>query len=210
MSKLRLVFFDVNKEIVDAYENQLKEFHSQANGLGLEYKFEFSFINDTVKNVVMEKEIECILSPANSFGYMDNGVDYYISEMFPNIEKIVRKAIDKNSLYRSYSTQIPVNPIGYSIMTNTTLEDETNMYPYCKHLISAPTMFNPGEITDTYNVYYAFSSVLDNFGDFLIEKNIQLAVPGLGTGFGKMTGNQSAKQIYLAIKHYMERKSCFI
>jgi O-acetyl-ADP-ribose deacetylase (regulator of RNase III) len=203
MSNLKFIFFDINKEIIDAYEEELSKLKEPDSR---ETQLDISFVNDSLKNVVINHKIDCIVSPANSFGYMDNGIDYYISEMFPNIENIVRKVIDKNTIYRAYSTNIPVNPIGYSIMTNTTIEGETNDYPYCKYLISAPTMFNPGEITGTNNVYRAFSSILDNLGDFPIDKTMKVAVPGLGTGFGRMTGSQSAKQVYLAFKHYQERK----
>ena len=127
------------------------------------------------------------MSPANSFGYMDGGLDLKYSLHFGwKLEKKVRVILE-----RDYFGEIPV---GNALIVNTDRVD----IPF---LISAPTMRVPSNVSDTVNSYLAFKGILQS----VIEHNknnsatIQsILCPGLGTGEGKMSPENCAKQMFRA------------
>lgn len=117
------------------------------------------------------------VSPANSYGWMNGGIDGIYSKMFPGIEEKVKKATG-GYLEVGKSILIPI--------------DNRNS------LISAPTMEFPSIVKDTSNAYLAMMSILNllNSNFDLIKYFDYLVVPGLCTGVGMMTPHESAKQVY--------------
>ena len=82
-------------------------------------------------------------------------------------------------------------PVGANItvMTND---------PICHFMIVMPTMFLPKSIKDTNSIYNAFYGLLLNYYD----KKVTLACPGLGTGIGGLTPEESIKQIINAFRDF--------
>lgn len=134
------------------------------------------------------------VSPANSFCFMDGGIDLALSRVvFPNIEpkvkQIVKELNIKTLLGRNYL------PIGSSIIVD---------YDEKKSLIVSPTMLLPQNVSETENAYYATMSVLYNI---LINKkenieNIDIIFTSLCCGYGKMKEEDSIKQIINGINQY--------
>ena len=110
--------------------------------------------------------------------------------MFPGIQNSVQSKIssfnikDRNDRYYL--------PVGSAIVVPT----QNNVCPY---LISAPTMFMPGSISNTNNVYSAFLAILHIAVN---NPSITIACPGLGTGVGQMNPKDVVDQIELAINNY--------
>ena len=184
--RLQFIFFDYNKEIVDAYMKELKPYESIYN-----IKYD---VGD-IKHVITRNKCTCIVSPANSFGTMNGGIDLWISKMFPDIQKNVYHYIKLHSWYKS-QTGIPCIPVGESALC----ESGSDICPY---IIIAPTMFKPSDIRYTDNVYKAFISILDNF----YNRSFIIAIPGLGTGVGCLSPIECAKQVALAFKHFKEKQN---
>ena len=142
-------------------------------------------------------------SPANSFLFFDGGVDKVYWKMFPNLQKsaqkLIRKYPMKTTLGRNYL------PIGSALMIK--VESNKNQY-----VVACPTMFRPQDIRGTRNVYYAFLAglaLIDKYNKSVsIGEQIQtLVCPGLGTGYGKMTFEESVKQIKEAFIDYFNGKT---
>ena len=136
---------------------------------------------------ILKHVADAIVSPANSFGYMDGGLDLKYSQHFGwELENRVRQKLENE-----HFGEIPV---GKSIIVDTHLED----IPF---LISAPTMRVPSNVSNTINAYLAFKGILQavimhNEG---ANKRIEsILCPGLGTGEGKMSPNKCAKQMFRA------------
>lgn len=136
------------------------------------------------------------MSPANSLGFMDGGIDLALSHIvMPDIEPIVKKAVEMfgklNRIDRKYL------PIGSSIIIN---------YNDNSSLVVAPTMLLPQDINNTNNVYWAVKSclfnVLINHGREL--NNIDIILTSAGCGFGKLTGQHAWEQTKQAIYSYKE------
>jgi O-acetyl-ADP-ribose deacetylase (regulator of RNase III) len=123
------------------------------------------------------------VSPANSFGVMDGGIDLILSrDMFPDCEQRIRKMI------RCLGGQ-PMLRVGSAIW----LPVETTTA-----LIVAPTMIIPHDVADTQNAYWAFIAILMTMAR--IEKmssgTVQtLVCTSLCCGVGRMDPEQSAIQM---------------
>lgn len=140
---------------------------------------------------ILEKDItkiECdaVVSPANSFGFMDGGLDYALSERFGwDLEKRLQKIIK----------ELPEGEllVGQALI----LETHDKMVPF---LISAPTMRIPTNfnIDTSINAYLAMKAILIKAKSE--EKINSVAIPGLCTGVGRMQPIIAARQMFQAYK----------
>jgi O-acetyl-ADP-ribose deacetylase (regulator of RNase III) len=131
---------------------------------------------------ILARRADAILSPANSFGFMDGGIDLAYSHHFGwELQERLQR-----TLRESHGGELPV---GAAEIVRTEHAD----IPF---LISAPTMRVPGDISGTVNVYLAFRAAL-----LAIQraKTIRsLLSPSLGTGVGGMPFDRAAKQMHAA------------
>jgi O-acetyl-ADP-ribose deacetylase (regulator of RNase III) len=172
----------------------LKELHIhlRAYHTGMFYAWEklFSeFDNVTIsQGDILTQKADAIVSAANSFGYMDGGLDLVYSMHFGwELEKRVRAL-----LLAEHDGELPV---GQAVIVPTERDD----IPW---LISAPTMRVPSPIADTVNVYLAFRAVLQavrRHNKLHPQKPIRsILCPALGTGEGRMPWERAAWQMYYA------------
>lgn len=135
---------------------------------------------------------DCIVSPANSFGQMDGGIDAVLSYMLQKnydteyIGRKVRKVIAEEY----YGHQ----PIGTCIL----LETDNEKYPFLAH---APTMTTPENVVGTLNAYYAFKAVLCsvvNHNKKSKHKIKSILTTTFCTGCGEMRLDTSLKQMRYA------------
>ena len=152
-----------------------------------------------VRGSILDQRADAIVSPANSFGYMDGGLDLVYSEFFGwDLEARVRE--------RVLADHLGELPVGQAIVVPT---DHARF----RWLISAPTMRVPANVAETANAMLAFRAVLaaaaahnaahpsDPIGS--------IAVPGLCTGEGRMPPERCARQMRyawrVAIEGHRER-----
>jgi len=144
---------------------------------------------------IFDVKADAIVSPANSFGYMDGGVDLVYSRFFGWELQTKLQAI----LAENHFGELPV---GQAVMVPTG-------HPSIPFLVSAPTMRVPASIARTVNVYLAFRAALIA----VIEHNANasapidfLLVPGLGTGVGEVPPERAARQMKIAYNSIMRAK----
>ena len=136
-----------------------------------------------VEGSILETEADAIVSPANSFGFMDGGLDLKLSERFGwDVERRVRDVI-----LRDYDGELPV---GNAVVVRT---DD----PKVPWLISAPTMRVPMDVSKTANAHLAFRAILRALRD-RDEPIRSVACSGLGTGEGRMSPEVCARQMRFA------------
>jgi O-acetyl-ADP-ribose deacetylase (regulator of RNase III) len=133
---------------------------------------------------------DAIVSPANSFGYMDGGIDGVYSMHFGwDLSARLREV-----LRRDWDGELPV---GCAVIVET----RDARIPY---LVSAPTMRVPMNVADTVNAYLAFRAALIAVRDHnraAPEIPIQsLLCPGLATFYGCMDPRRSARQMLHAYR----------
>jgi O-acetyl-ADP-ribose deacetylase (regulator of RNase III) len=134
---------------------------------------------------------DCIVSPANSFGLMDGGIDLAYVQFFGEaLQRVVRSSIDMR--YRGEQ------PVGTSLIVPI---PERACF-----LAHTPTMRVPMCIHGTDAVYVAMRAVLLE----VIEHNLEcypaiksVMCPGLGTGAGGVPADVAAKHMRLAYDSVM-------
>lgn len=145
---------------------------------------------------ILEVECDAVVSPANSFGFMDGGIDaVYLSHFGYDIQTRVRKHIFEHHH-------------GELIVGNAdVVETKDESIPF---LIIAPTMRVPMILHDTVNPYLAARAIFNlvkhesfisgSFKNQPIAEHIKtVALPGLGTGVGRVGFNTCAHQVRAAI-----------
>jgi O-acetyl-ADP-ribose deacetylase (regulator of RNase III) len=131
---------------------------------------------------------DAIFSPANSYGYMDGGIDLaYRSHFGPGIQTLLQRFINSK-----FSGMLPV---GEAVIIPTYNEKIPLM-------IAAPTMETPCDVKDTQNAYIAMKAGLMKViehNQFQTERNEatirRILIPGLCTGIGQMDPFVSAAQM---------------
>jgi len=174
---MKILFFDISSELISTYQKYL----SNINGL------ETFFILDRIENIINKYKLDALISPANSFGMMNGGIDKNYTELFSEIEKTVKSGINVAKLGKSWDGTYYL-PVGQNIVVPIN-------HDYCKFMIVMPTMYMPSNIKDTNNVYSTFYGFLTHF----YIQDIIVGCPGLGTGVGCLSSLESCKQIMQAI-----------
>lgn len=146
-----------------------------------QWKLHFQDCNDVevYHGDFFDLQTDCVVSPANSFGFMDGGLDYAISmELGWQVQNNLQKQL--------YKTSMGELLVGQSLIVETGVVN----IPFC---ISAPTMRVPLIITDTVNVYLASKAI---FNILKTEPRIKtVTISGLGTGVGGVPYDICAKQM---------------
>jgi len=146
----------------------------------------------------LETHGTAFVSPANSLGFMDGGIDAAYRRMFPGCESVVKHAItvigQRTNLGRPY---LPVGSVFWQLLQHQGRVSK----PGGTYLITAPTMFLPHNVGQTQNAYWAMRAVLMAFDriQFASPQTTRLVVPSLCCGWGGMRPAESVTQIARAI-----------
>jgi O-acetyl-ADP-ribose deacetylase (regulator of RNase III) len=157
---------------------------------------------EIVEGSVFDVACDALVSPANSFGFMDGGIDaQYFDRWGPDVQDRLRLRI----LERHHGELL----VGAAEIIETSNHD----HPF---LIAAPTMRVPMALgADTVNPYLATRAalLLVREGKFEDGKSVgdrigRVCFPGMGTGVGRVPVDICARQMRAAIeKHRQPRHS---
>ncbi len=142
---------------------------------------------------ILEEKADAIVSPANSFGYMDGGLDLKYSQFFGwDLEKRLR-----SYLLQEYDGELPV---GEAVIIPT-------HHPDIPFLISAPTMRVPMNVAETVHAYLAFRAVIrevKRYNQHYPGSIKTVTSPAFCTGEGRMPFERCARQMKYAWEVSME------
>lgn len=162
---------DINPAVTKAWEQQFASRHDVEVSCG----------------DIFEHLADAIVSPANSFGYMDGGIDLIYS-------RVLGRHLEGELQAHLRDRHFGELPVGQAVILPT----GHRSIPY---LVSAPTMRVPMGIGRTANVYLAFRAALIailRHNESSAPKIRSLLVPGLGTGVGDMPPERAARQMRIA------------
>jgi len=170
---MRLHLVDCNPEIVQAWKNAFAR-HPEI---------------DISEGDILAIATTCVVSPANSYGFMDSGIDAQYTEFFglrPQTELQAHIATKGELL------------VGASVVVRTGHE----RIPY---MICAPTMVTPGAVPRA-NAFYAMAAVL-NAGARNHELLADVFCPGLCTGTGRVSAADAASEMAHAYAKWVSKGS---
>jgi O-acetyl-ADP-ribose deacetylase (regulator of RNase III) len=128
---------------------------------------------------ILEVAENAVVSPANSYGYMDGGVDDAYARFFgPELEKRVQHRIDVE-----YGGMVPV---GAALLVRT-------YHQRIPYLVVAPTMELPRS-GDRVKVFFAMAAVLKLARRYPSERETVFC-PGFGTGVGGVPPDWAASEM---------------
>ena len=155
---------------------------------------------------ILDQSCDAVVSPANSFGFMDGGIDALYTQRFGSkiqerLQSVIRDKHHGELL------------IGAAEIVET---DDVDI----RFVIAAPTMRVPMILKDSVNPYLAAravfiliqSGVFDagRFKGESISKIVEsVAFPGLGTGVGQVGFNTCAHQVRAAIDDVILKTGSF-
>lgn len=152
--------------------------------------------------------MDAIVSPANSFGFMDGGIDMvYIRHFGWQMQHRLQAVLKED-----YNGELPVGQAAIiktlsANDSNKKFEDpKFNEGKLIKYLISAPTMRVPLNVTDTVNAYLAFRAVIiavkehNKAVENPEDQITSVLCPGLGTAVGEMPPKRCAFQMRQAFE----------
>lgn len=140
---------------------------------------------------ILNLSAECIVSPANSYGFMDGGIDLaYINHFGWDVQRQLQTLIRHRPMQELL--------VGEALTVDTGHESFPN-------LIAAPTMRVPMILPlDTVNPYLATRAALAE-----ATHCESIAFPGMGTGVGRVPLDVCAKQMRQAIDDHFGRRSVY-
>ncbi len=155
---------------------------------------------------ILDLSVDAVVSPANSFGFMDGGIDHLYSHHFgwgvqESLQDLIRSRHHGELLVGSAEI----------------VETRSGRIPF---LIAAPTMRVPMILTDSVSPYLAARAVLLLIRHGIVPsgalagESVSAAVssvsfPGLGTGVGRVGPNTCARQVRAAIEEVVLARSCY-
>ncbi len=165
---MKIILVDLNTDLIDAWQIFFNKYQD----------VEIIYADAT------KLQADAIVSPANSFGFMDGGIDFNISERFGwDLQVVLQEKIKA----------LPMREL--TIGNALVVETKDSIVPY---LISAPTMRVPMvfNISTSLNAYLAMKAALVCAKEHP-EIN-SMIIPGLCTGIGNMNPKIAAKQMFYA------------
>lgn len=175
-----IIFFDLQAGLCSAWRKLLE--NEQITGV------------DVYQGSFLDLSADAIVSPANSYGFMDGGIDRVYSDFFGwDLQKVLQKTIRE----KHHGELL----VGQAEMITTT---QSSTFPF---LIAAPTMRVPmilGPVT--VNPYLAMRAVLllweygTHHGRRICELVQSIAVPGFATGIGRVPAEVCARQQFQAVR----------
>jgi O-acetyl-ADP-ribose deacetylase (regulator of RNase III) len=168
LSGIKIILLDRNKKMVESW----KRFFNGTENV--------KFVCSDFEKFMDNNKVQCVVSPANSYGLMDGGYDYAISEWFGwDLQNKVQKYIVDNF----YGEQ----PVGTSIIVDTGKDGIK--------LIHTPTMRYPDIIRDAAVVYQCMRSTL-----MLAMKNDikSIVIPAFGGACGGLEYDEIAEMMWKA------------
>jgi O-acetyl-ADP-ribose deacetylase (regulator of RNase III) len=178
---MELIFFDKDSNIIKEYEEILGP--------------KYTYICTDVNNI---SNMDYIVSPANSHGLMDGGIDLVYCKMFPGIQTVVRQAI------KFHYPTTKLLPVGEVLCVPIETMRRCKV-PTISHMIICPTMVTPMDIRGTDNVYLSFKGLLKFLRGLPKSKSkLKISIPAFGTLTGKMSGEDSALQVLKALGELKE------
>jgi len=202
----KFILADINQGMVDAYKEEFKDYSN----------FEFHCGD------VFEKSADILISPSNSFGFLNGGIDgAYTKKMGWKLQDDLQAKIKKD-----FDGELLVGQ-------STVIETNFEQFPL---LLAAPTMRVPMYLQGSPNVYLAARAIflrIKKYDDCVIhgangieyllpdvgeigekrykpqDVSLTILIPGLGTGTGFVTFTQCASRMRMAYEDFYLGQSLY-
>lgn len=203
---VQFIFLDMSTALVQAWKKAFTEHLDDS------IHEKFTFLNCKLEDIPPPHDkFDCIVSPANSYGRLDGGFDYYLSEaLAPSHDHDAPTRHVQSVLYREWRGYAPPGTCTMISLLNSPCESNVHG---CSYIGLCPTMRFPEEITWNreviYNCMWSLLVQLDKHntaiqaGGGAARRIRSVVIPGLGTGIGEVPIERCAQQMALAFREFL-------
>ena len=163
------------REALEEYKAALELWKNPRNALhNLNFK--------VVESNILDLDVNAVVSPANSFGFMDGGIDQVYTDHFGLLPQTAIQ--DTLKVHGAFGSNYEFTEllVGQAMLIDTGGKPEM--------LICAPTMRVPMPIKDYNDVYLASRAAAREVKKFMVPS---VAFPGMGTGVGHVPYDIAAR-----------------
>ncbi|KAF8165722.1 macro domain-like protein [Crassisporium funariophilum] len=204
MNGIKFFFLDPSNSLTEAWQSAFEQ-----HGLT---QHNFAIINSTLQDLPEDlRTYDCIVSPANSYGRLDGGFDYYLSEaLAPPDDHDAPTRITQNVLYSKWKGFAPPGTCTLIPLKNTPCFPNPHA---CRFIALVPTMRIPEKVIwnreIVYNCMWSLLATLtahneSSEGGASGDEGIStVLMTGLATGVGEVSAERCAHQMALAIRDFV-------
>lgn len=206
----KLILVDLQQKLVSAWQEEMsKELREQSSGT-----ISVTTYQGYIQNYLQANDVDCMVSPANSFGLMDGGLDLAISNFYGGVAKLV--PVVRNTLIDECCGQ---QNVGSCLLVDVKelAQSAQQARKVPRYIAHVPTMRVPKLLNSEDDIVYRCTWALlttvrkhnmqvarnDHQGGH--ERINSVLCSGFGTGAGHFPAHECARQMVLAVKHFAER-----
>ncbi|KZP00930.1 macro domain-like protein, partial [Calocera viscosa TUFC12733] len=203
--QIQFTLLDRSTDLLDAWKAAFEKYLPTALG------DTFTLLQSDIRKA---GKFDCVVSPANSYGIMDGGIDLYIAAAIsPTDTTPVIRSVQKH-LYANHRGYLSAGQCAIAPLP-AELCGPSNVLG-CKYIAVLPTMRLPERIEWQRDIVYdcmwnLLLALEKHNGAAVAEhsgKEIRTVVmSGLATGTGGISHQKCAEQMVLAVKHFREATS---
>ncbi|TFY76779.1 hypothetical protein EWM64_g7233 [Hericium alpestre] len=208
MDDLSFVLLDLSPMLIDAWQCTFTQHVPEA------IRGKFTIVQSMLENLVTPHDhFDCIVLPANSYGKLDGGFDYFLLEALalPD-DKDAPTRIAQSTLYTQWKGYMPPGTCTLVLLANTPCADNLHA---CTFIVLCPTMHVPMIVTwnreVVYNCMWTLLNALDRHNTSTASegggegRRIRMVLmTGLAMGSGCMLEEHCMQQMALVVHDFAE------
>ncbi|KAH9940611.1 macro domain-like protein [Amylocystis lapponica] len=207
MDNLYLTLLDISSSLVDEWRRALAQHVPES------IRDRITIVQSTLEDLTPpESQFDCIVSPANSYGRLDGGFDYFLSQALDPDDELAPTRLVQSTLYRRWKGYAPPGSCTLVPLEGSTCENNPHG---CRFIAICPTMRIPGVVTwnreIVYNCVWSLLVALTEHNDAAEPtgrvKISKILMTGLGTGTGGVSAERCAQQMALAFRDFEDAAS---
>ncbi|CAB5184517.1 unnamed protein product [Rhizophagus irregularis] len=214
-----LYLVDTSTAIINAWKKELSKLPEKLSPTDSTECLKVQIHNEPFQSLLKTKEIDCIVSPANSFGLMDGGLDYDLSEYYGGVNTLI--PVVQKEIEKEWCGEQNVGTCMLVDLRNL-IKQLPSKENYPVYLAHCPTMRTPKALDPCDDIVYRCTWALlthirnhnarlfenaDKKNHYVFEKHQRInsvICAGFGTGVGGYPEITCAKQMMLAVKNFVE------
>ncbi|ANB12361.1 hypothetical protein AWJ20_611 [Sugiyamaella lignohabitans] len=220
---VKFLVYDRSGKVADSLRSLLPQVNRGTNQLTIDI-LPYSSDKDLAQ-VIRENSIDAIISPGNSYGFLNGGFDAAISSYYSGEVSGGNISITANDITLCLQDVLlekmgGYNPVSHALVVNMsdalksfpkTMEAAGQLKNSIPQLIHTPTMALPTVIPPGSRVIFdcmwnIICSIKQN--NVVSETKInRVLLPGLGTGVGRVSADSCASQVVTALQYFNKAES---
>ncbi|TDL20222.1 macro domain-like protein [Rickenella mellea] len=204
MDTLQFILLDPSKPLIEEWRREIVQHVPDR------FQSKFSIVQSKLADLTQpHNQFDCIVSPANSYGRLDGGFDYYLAAALSPADIDAATKLAQATLYQKWKGYAPPGTCTLVPLKDSVCENNPHG---CAYIALCPTMRIPEDATWNREIVYncvwsllvsleQHNRAADISGDG--TKISKVLMTGLATGCGRVPPELCAQQMALAFRDFI-------